>query len=178
MFRSLKCLFLIALVLLVLGVWSTVQADVINVESGPGYQSALIDRLTAIVNILRQVIVLEQQKLALIKAAAEDVPLDAASSLAPVITSVSPGHGPSGTVITLRGRNFSPTDNTIFTGFAKIEHVSSNGESLSFTLRSPWNLDHTSWVKGPNFPEIKLRFYVRDDEGRQTKIPGEFVLDM
>ena len=196
MFKSPKWILIVVLALLVLGLWSAVWAGVINVEPAltettgtteiaspaPSYQPALTEKLVAMVNILRQILALEQQKLALIKAASEineheDSPPETALLLPPTITSVSPNHGPSGTVIVLRGRNFTPKDNTIFTGFGKLEAVSRDGESLSFTLQSPWNLGHTSWVKEPDFPEIKLRFYVRNSQG-QTAVPGEFVLDL
>lgn len=80
-----------------------------------------------------------------------------ASSL-PIVTSVSPSSGPTGSSVTLIGANFSSTNNTIQLNSSKgnlwTSAVSSNGTSMTFTFPSQYPF--------PNGTVFKI--YVDNDE--------------
>ncbi|MEA1929555.1 MAG: IPT/TIG domain-containing protein [Patescibacteria group bacterium] len=204
MFKFSVWLVIVLLILPVLGAGPMVSASILDVDrhtatlpqepdpepipAAPGEffsnRQELIATLTTMIGLLQQIIILKQEKtpatqnttnLSQSKVEADDDDSLSLLSTAPTITSVSPTYGPNGTRVTLRGEGFTPTDNIIFTGFDRVVASSANGESLSFTLVSPWRPD-AAWSPGSNFPEIKLRFYVRNSWG-QTEVPGEFVFD-
>lgn len=64
-------------------------------------------------------------------------PID--TTLTPVITSISPSYGPFGTVVTIYGRNFNSTSNSV--NFGNVNNIAYNipsydGTSLRFTIPS------------------------------------------
>lgn len=81
--------------------------------------------------------------------------------LKPVIESISPSSGPAGTLVTLKGKNFTPTGNTVYAGHVILNDVSSaDGKIITFKVSSPL----PEGTKGFPFP-LKFGFFVENING-------------
>lgn len=96
----------------------------------------------------------------------------------PEITSITPSHGPTGTLITVKGRGFATTSNTVYTSYDVLEGLPSpDGETLTLKVEPPGLPPNLGALKTADFPELRFRFYVKNQNGT-TLAPGEFVLDL
>ena len=95
--------------------------------------------------------------------------------MAPVITGISPTHGPIGTPVRLTGRGFTPSGNIVYTGYGHFSLSSPDGQTLSFTINPPIPTQLAS-LKMPDFPRLIYRIYVKNSNGLANP-PASFHLD-
>ena len=94
---------------------------------------------------------------------------------APVILSLSPVSGGNGALITLTGRNFLPQGNTIISGYADLENVSSaDGQTIQFSLNFPVNDifsdEETGVVSLPGNLHLPIWFTVANKNGKSNSL--------
>ncbi len=96
----------------------------------------------------------------------------------PEITSLEPKHGPVGTLVTIRGRGFTPTGNRVYTSYGLLPDLpSADGETVTFEVRPTGIPSNLGAIKTATFPELRYRFYIKNNNG-QTSVPATFVLDL
>ena len=101
-----------------------------------------------------------------------------ATILLPEILLITPSRGPVGTTITIRGRGFTPTGNTIYASYGVLPDLpSADGRTIILRVEPPGLPPNLGTVKTPDFPELRYRFYVKNVNGA-TIAPGEFGLDL
>lgn len=85
----------------------------------------------------------------------------AASFLKPVVESISPSSGPAGTMVTLKGKNFTPAGNTVYAGHVILNNLpSADGKTITFKVSSPL----PEGTKNFSFP-LKFGFFVENVNG-------------
>ncbi len=96
----------------------------------------------------------------------------------PEILSITPPRGALGTTVTIRGRGFTATGNTVYASYGTFpDRPSLDGETITLKIEPPGLPPNLGSLKTANFPELRYRFYIRNTNG-ETKTPGEFVLDL
>ncbi len=94
----------------------------------------------------------------------------------PLITSLSPASGPVGTVVTIKGRNFTPTGNQVYAGGKPMSLPATGGTEITFTAAlpglNPNNVAaiHTYANAGSHpAPTVPLGIYVGTKIGRTSQ---------
>lgn len=79
----------------------------------------------------------------------------------PIITELSPNHGPNGTKITIKGEHFTSV-NTVVTNFMEFPNISSkDGQTLEFTFDNPPFAEIQRIRTGTNnIEDVDIPFYV------------------
>jgi len=96
----------------------------------------------------------------------------------PEILEISPARGSVGTTITIRGHGFTKTGNDVYASYGTFTNLSSaDGETITLRVAPPDLPANLGAVKTATFPILRYRFYIRNANG-ETKIPGEFILDL
>ncbi len=87
----------------------------------------------------------------------------------PSISSISPTGGKAGTVVTITGDNFSPTGNTVNTGYDTLRGVSSpDGETLTITINPPFAKQIA--VDSDVASTIDFWIYIENGSGRSEPV--------
>lgn len=95
----------------------------------------------------------------------------------PTISSVRPSAGGPHETITLSGTGFTPTGNTVYTGYGEVVRPSEDGETITFDFSVPGFPSDTSLLRQHGFPRLPFGFYVRNANGL-TAEPGRFLLQL
>ena len=96
----------------------------------------------------------------------------------PEILTVTPSHGPVGTLITIKGRGFEQTANAVYASYATLlDQPSSDGETITLKVEPPGLPPNLRAIKTAEFPNLHFRFYIKNQNG-VTSAPGEFTLDL
>ncbi|MCC6290677.1 hypothetical protein IT398_01235 [Candidatus Nomurabacteria bacterium] len=95
----------------------------------------------------------------------------------PTISGVSPSAGGPHETITLSGTGFTPTGNTVYTGYGEVVRPSSDGRTITFDFTVPGFPSNTTLLKQHGFPRLPFGFYVRNANGL-TAEPGRFFLQL
>ncbi|PIR45409.1 MAG: hypothetical protein COV09_01445, partial [Candidatus Vogelbacteria bacterium CG10_big_fil_rev_8_21_14_0_10_50_13] len=93
----------------------------------------------------------------------------------PMITAISPTTGSAGTKVTITGRGFLSSDNTVYTGYDKQTVSSSDGRTIKFTFNPPFASAASGKTSYLDFDSIPFRFYVGNVNGLSAASP-EFKL--
>jgi len=128
-----------------------------------------------LVRLINRLVSLLRERLAVLQETDREVDVPEETSSPPVISAVSPSSGTFGMMVEISGNGFSKTDNTIYTGYGKTKATSPDGQTLSLTINPPFPRE-LGRLKTASFPEIRLRIYVENENGR-TEIPGGFVFN-
>jgi peptidoglycan hydrolase-like protein with peptidoglycan-binding domain len=104
----------------------------------------------------------------------------------PQIFSFSPTSGPVGTKVTLRGKGFTKTGNTVFTGYTTLQNVPSpDGATITFELPMPHLLfqglapgapQPTLTPKTKKIHPIQYWFYVKNENGVNHNPQDAFLM--
>ncbi len=91
----------------------------------------------------------------------------------PVISLVSPDNGGNGTIVKLKGNNFTSASNIVHTSYGDINNVSStDGQTIQFSLNfptSPFIDADTGQVELPGNLEIPIYIYIINQNGTSNE---------
>ncbi len=93
----------------------------------------------------------------------------------PVITAISPIAGSAGTKVTITGRGFLSSGNTVYTGYDQVTAGSSNGTTVTFTFDPPFASEASGKASYLEFDSVPMRFYISNSNGLSGPSP-EFNL--
>jgi len=83
------------------------------------------------------------------------------NAISPFIKSITPSVIENGGTVTIIGKQFTRTQNTVYTGYGVVEDVSSfDGETLIISVDSPYQKSN-----GTDLREMPLWFFVENDNG-------------